>query len=146
MGMKTITEPLEKVNMEMIKGIFPHIERRRIVRPVGEVNLLLGIGPTDLHPYLEMRDKNCVGKLKALTSEFGTGVVLDGSYTSLDVKGGKITNWVYEITRGRVSHEIPPRIGSGGYGGLEGTLPGQSPAPPPMGPSPWAVVGRNSPS
>ena len=117
MGMRTITEPLEKVNLEMIRGIFPHIERWRIARPVGEVNLLLGIGHADLHPYLEIRDKNCVGKLRALTSEFGTGVVLDGSYASLDVKGGKMNNWVYEITRGRVRDEIPPRIGSGEYGG-----------------------------
>ena len=57
-----------------------------------------------------------------------------------------MTNWVYEITRGRVRDEIPPRIGSGEYGRLEGTLSGQSPAPPPMSISSGAQVGGNSPS
>ena len=57
-----------------------------------------------------------------------------------------MTNWAYEITRGKVRDEIPPRIGLGEYGRLEGTLSGQSPAPPPTGLSPWGKVGRNSPS
>ena len=56
-----------------------------ILRPKGEVDLLLGIQDADLHPFLANPKKHRVGKLRLLSSRFGTGYLLDGAHPEIKV-------------------------------------------------------------
>ena len=79
-----ITSPTKDGDLRLALKVFPEIKNYcMIARPTGDVDLLLGIQDADLHPYLAKPSKHCKGKLRLLTSRFGTGYLLDGSHPQI---------------------------------------------------------------
>ena len=68
--------------------MFPELgnDYRKIQRPVGKGDLLIGTNDVRLHPYLANPNEHLKGNLRLMTSMFGTGVLIDGSHP--DVKAG----------------------------------------------------------
>ena len=54
---------MEEVNVRPALKVFPGVQGFEILRPKGEVDLLLGIQDADLHPFLANPKKHRVGKL-----------------------------------------------------------------------------------
>ena len=55
----TITAPMDYVDVRPALKVFPDVDcLATILRPVGEVDLLLGIHYSDLHPILANPDKH----------------------------------------------------------------------------------------
>ena len=83
-----ITSPTEDVDLRPALKEFPELKGDyiKIARPTGDVDLLIGINDAHLHPYLANPGKHCKGKLRLLTSRFGTGYFLDGSRPGIKVK------------------------------------------------------------
>ena len=64
--------------------MFPEVkDLYTILRPEGEVDLLLSVHDAHLHPILTNPDKHRVGKLRLLTSKFGSGYLLDGAHPEI---------------------------------------------------------------
>ena len=84
----TITSPVEDVDLRPALKEFPDLkgDYSKIFRPTGDVDLLIGINDAHLHPYLAKPGKHCRGKLRLLTSRFGTGYLLDGSHPEIKVE------------------------------------------------------------
>ena len=60
----TITAPTDYADVRPALKVFPEVKGlATILRPMGEVDLLLGIHDADLHPILANPDKHRVGKL-----------------------------------------------------------------------------------
>ena len=83
-----ITSPMEGVDLSPALKEFPELKGDyiKITRPTGDVDLLIGINDAHLHPYLAKPGKHCKGKLRLLTSKFGSGYLLDGSHPEIKVK------------------------------------------------------------
>ena len=82
----TITAPTDYADVRPALKVFPEVKGlATILRPMGEVDLLLGIHDADLHPILANPNKHRVGKLCLLTSKFGTGYLLDGARPDIKV-------------------------------------------------------------
>ena len=75
-----ITAPLRPVDispaMELFAGEIPYLECIR--RPVGEVDLLIGIQNARLFPVVMNLESHRVGNMRVLYSDFGTVMLLDG--------------------------------------------------------------------
>ena len=81
--MGTITAAQESVDVSGAMQLFPALqELSQIRRPEGEVDLLVGVQHAPLHPRLES-EENVVQSLRLLTSQFGTGYVLDGVHSGI---------------------------------------------------------------
>ena len=76
----TITAPMGHVDIRPALKVFSEVNYQDILRPEGDVDLLLGIQDADLHPILANPAKHQVGKLRLLTSKFGSGYLLDGAH------------------------------------------------------------------
>ena len=76
--------------------VFPELgnDYRRIQRPVGKVDLLIGTNNVRLHPYLADPTRHLKGNLRLMTSMFGSGVIVDGSHP--DIKAGPHLNYQEE--------------------------------------------------
>ena len=82
----TITSPTDYVDVRPALKVFPDVNcLATILRPVGEVDLLLGIHYSELHPVLADPVKHWVDKLRLLTSRFGSGYLLDGAHPDIKV-------------------------------------------------------------
>ena len=79
----TITAPTVHVDVRPALKVFPEVNFHDISRPEGDVDLLLGIQDADLHPILANPTKHRVGKLRLLTSKFGSGYLLDGAHPEI---------------------------------------------------------------
>ena len=85
-SINTITAPTDYVDIRPALKVFPEVKGlATILRPIGDVDLLLGIHDADLHPILANPKKHQVGKLRLLTSKFGTGYLLDGAHPDIKV-------------------------------------------------------------
>ena len=63
-SIEIITAPIEDADLRLVLKVFPEVkDLHNILRPYGNVDLLLGIQDTDLHPYLAKPSKHCKGKL-----------------------------------------------------------------------------------
>ena len=69
---------------------FPALMRR----PEGEIDLLVGIHEAGLHP----RVLSCVGNLRLMSNQFGSGYLLDGSYEQLSNSPVLLSREAYEKT------------------------------------------------
>ena len=66
--------------------MFPEVNcLATILRPERQVDLLLSIHYSDLHPILADPDKHRVDRLRLLTSKFGSGYLLDGTHPEIKV-------------------------------------------------------------
>ena len=85
-SIETITNPMDRVDVRPALRVFPEVKGlATILRPMGNVDLLLGIHDADLHPVLTNPNKHRVGKLCLLTFRFGTGYLLDGAHPGIKV-------------------------------------------------------------
>lgn len=81
----TITSPMNYVDVWPALKVFPEVNcLATILRPEGEVDLLLGIHYSDIHTILADPVKHRVDRLQLLTSKFWSGYLLDGAHP--DVK------------------------------------------------------------
>ena len=101
--MEKITGDLSAVDHELIEGLFPNVPSWRLRRPYGPVDLLIGLGMSELHPYLENPRKMRIGVLRCLTSMFGNGYLIDGHHEKLTPRGGRICNLAYDYSQGKLS-------------------------------------------
>merc|ERR1711867_82993 len=99
----TIMSPVEVVDVRPALKEFPELkgDYSKIFRPTGDVDLLIGINNAHLHPYLANPGKHCRGKLRLLTSRFGTGYLLDGSHPGIKVEPYYFSPGATERSRGR---------------------------------------------
>ena len=63
------------------------------------MDLLLGIQDANLHPILANPNKHRVGKLRLLTSKFGSGYLLDGAHPDIKVFARSLNPATKEKTR-----------------------------------------------
>ena len=100
LGMETITEDLEAVNITPAARLFSIIAKSKLRRPVGHVDLLISIHVAEIHPIVADAVMHKSGNLRMLTLQFGTGFLLDGSHESITPHGGRLCNLAYDYTRG----------------------------------------------
>jgi hypothetical protein len=87
-ALEIITAPLGPIDIGHVYQFFPGISYDQVKRPEGAVDLLIGIHHADLFPTLEDRTKHRQGHLRLMTSIFGSGYLLDGTYPS--IKAGQV--------------------------------------------------------
>ena len=114
-SIEMITAPTEDADLKPALKVFPEVkDLYKIVRPTGDVDLLLGIQDADLHPYLAKPSKHCKGKLRLLTSRFGSGYLLDGSHPEIKVTSNYLSPDAKEKSRGtfitRKGIKKPPKV------------------------------------
>ena len=80
-GVDVITAKLDRVDITPVLSLFPGLLYEEVYRPMGHVDLLVGIQEAGLHPTVP--DRNVVDNLRLLESKFGTGKLLDGSHELL---------------------------------------------------------------
>ena len=84
--MPSITAPLGKVDVSAAKRLFPQLRSPALVdRPEGTIHLLVGIQYAGMFPWVNDHKKDKCGNLRLLSSNFGSGFLLDGSHP--DIKG-----------------------------------------------------------
>ena len=80
----SITAPLGKVEVEAAQRLFPHLKNvSDVVRPEGEIDVLIGIQYAGLFPWVDKRDRDVEGNLRLMSSKFGTGRLLDGQHPAI---------------------------------------------------------------
>ena len=100
-SIEIITAPMEDADLKPALKVFPEVkDLYKILRPEGDVDLLLGIQDADLHPYLAKPNKHCIGNLCLLTSRFGSGYLLDGSHPEIKVVANYLSPEAKEKSRG----------------------------------------------
>ena len=113
-SIEIITAPTEEADLKPALEVFPEVKDLcNILRPTGNVDLLLGIQDANLHPYLAKPNKHCVGKLRLLTSRFGSGYLLDGSHPEIKVIPSYLSPAAREKTRANFSTRKgskPPKV------------------------------------
>ena len=81
----SITASMTPVEVEPVLKLFggeiPDLSYVR--RPVGSVDLLLGVQQAGLFPVVADLVRHRVGNMRLLTSDFGTGMLLDGVHPEL---------------------------------------------------------------
>ena len=68
MGMETITEDLEAVNHLPAAKLFRGINKSDLIRPVGQVDLLIGIHIAEIHPLVADAKRHKRGNLRLLSA------------------------------------------------------------------------------
>ena len=71
-----ITTAVDRVDVTPILDLFPGLTYEEVYRPMGEVDLLVGIQEASLHPTVS--ERSVIDNLRLLDSKFGTGKLLDG--------------------------------------------------------------------
>ena len=86
-SLRTITSPIEEVDLRPALREFPKLgnDYWKIQRPMGDVDLLIGTNDARLHPHLANPDEHRKGNLRLMTSQFGTGYLIDGSHPNVKV-------------------------------------------------------------
>ena len=93
MEMEHMTAAQPEVDLGCITEVFPGINPDDVKRPVGEVDMLLGIHVGGIHPTVS--PENVVGELRLCHSLFGSGFLLDGSHPEIKIKDGYDVHWLH---------------------------------------------------
>ena len=88
MGLDQVTADIDKMDHSQAAAMFPEVEKIKLTRPYGSVDLLLGIHMAELFPT-QMKESHRVGNLRLLSSVFGSGFMLDGAHPSVKPHGGE---------------------------------------------------------
>ena len=83
-GMEEITDTVEYVEVKGVSHLFPEVRYQDIKRPIGMVDMLIGLNYAYLHPTNLRAD----GNLRLMSSKFGTGFCIDGSHDTCRVNQG----------------------------------------------------------
>ena len=78
--------------------LFSIIAKTKLRRPVGQVDLLIGIHVAEIHPIVADAVRHKSGNLRMLTLQFRTRFLLDGSHKSITPHGGRLCNLAYDYT------------------------------------------------
>ena len=89
-GVDSIMDSPDAVNLDSIRGLFPHIPGEIFTTlPKKPVDILIGNNFFQLHPD-GGRGINAVGDLKILRSKFGSGFVVAGSHPRLKISSSSM--------------------------------------------------------
>ena len=100
----SITAPLGKVEVAAARRLFPHLKNLAdVVRPEGEIDVLIGIQYAGLFPWVDKRERDVEGNLRLLSSKFGTGRVLDGQHPLIKGRSMLQSPDSHSISRGEVT-------------------------------------------
>ena len=83
LGMPQITDKMDWVDVSAAAEMFK-VNPEAVYRPRGQVDILIGIHEAALFPT----DKDVRGNLRLMSSQFGSGLVLEGSHPR--IKAGKM--------------------------------------------------------
>ena len=83
-SMAKITGELEHMDHHPIASLFLSVDPWKLIRPSGEIDLLLGIGLAEIFPFLKDPELHHCGNLQILTSEFGDWYMLEGTHELLN--------------------------------------------------------------
>ena len=72
MGMAMIKESLEAVDNEFAAQLFPDVDRDNLIRPIGQLDLLIRIQDMEIHPVVADKRKHRAGNICLLTLQFKT--------------------------------------------------------------------------
>ena len=96
-SIESITSPMDKVLIDGIMHKFPDTRPLYVERPEGQVDLLVGLDKSSLHP----KAVQSVGDLTLYESLFGTGWVLGGGDTAL-----KTSAVVFNYKANKLRHAV----------------------------------------
>ena len=102
-ALERITTPLMHVDMGVAARTFA-VNKQLIARPVGEVDLLIGIHLTEFFPVVQATNKN----LQLLKYQFGSGFLVDGAHPEIKPTGGVANKGVLHIDRPGLKLEKEP--------------------------------------
>ena len=95
-----ITKAIKFMDVSGVVQLFNPLTEWDLQRPVGEVDLLIGIQYAGLHPWGgEEHATHC--HLRLLMSKFGTGILLDGAHPAISSGPARMERSVFHITRGQ---------------------------------------------
>ena len=101
--MDRITAPHYFQDVTKVGELFPAINVADVARPVGEVDLLLGIKHAELHPV----PVEVAGSLRLLSSRFGTGLLLDGFHPLIHATTKtQVSSQANQISRMKMGDQI----------------------------------------
>ena len=98
MGVEKIMCALEYIDHLPVMDLFLSIEPWRLRRPCGEIYLLVGIGMAEIFPYLQDPKLHRKKNLRVLTSQLGSGFLLDGRHRLLKPMGGAYCHVTFEYS------------------------------------------------
>ena len=94
LGMDQITDEMDLVDVSAAAEMFG-VSVQELYRPTGSVDILIGIHEAALFPtFKEER-----GNLRLMSSQFGSGLVLEGSHPRIDAGGLRINPEALHFTR-----------------------------------------------
>ena len=85
-----------------VASLFPSVDRELLRRPVGDIDILIGIDHVGLHPFKHEE----VGQLGLFKSQFGSGWLLGGAHSVLKTPAGVAKVSVNYVKYGSVSPEF----------------------------------------
>ena len=95
-----ITEAIRFMDVSGVVQLFNPLTEWDLQRPVGEVDLLIGIQYAGIHPW-RGEEQSTHGHLRLLTSKYKTGFLLGGTHPSISSGLARMENSVFQITRGQ---------------------------------------------
>ena len=101
--MEQITAPLDPVDLSTVVSLFDGLSLEEVERPVGHIDLLIGIQDAGLFPICKHRLRDTRGHLRVLSSLFGTGRVMDGSHPGINGSPLMQTEECHHISRSRIA-------------------------------------------
>ena len=82
-GVDNITDCMEKVSEQALSKMFPGLDPARVTRPMGAVDVLIGLDYASYHPVPSKEYKIPGAEenhLRVLEGQFGTGLLLEGQH------------------------------------------------------------------
>ncbi|WP_416879705.1 hypothetical protein, partial [Litorimonas sp.] len=104
MEMEQITAEQPEVDISAVSDIFPGLDTSLVQRPRGQIDILLGIHVGSLHPTISPTD--VVGGLRLCRSQFGTGVLLDGSDPRIRIQDGHDVHYLQSAYQWSQDQEV----------------------------------------
>ena len=101
--MEQITAPLDPVDLSTVVSLFDGLSLEEVERPVGHIDLLIGIQDAGFFPICKHRLRDTRGHLRVLSSLFGTGRVMDGSHPGINGSPLMQTEECHHISRSRIA-------------------------------------------
>ena len=93
-GTESITSKLEKVLIDGVVHLFPDYTQDQLVRPHGQVQVLIGLNMLDIFPVGPLSKVEGLGIFQTI---FGSGYILAGSHGSLKQPKFKLSQEAYSM-------------------------------------------------
>ena len=124
-SVENISNHLKSIDTTNVKGEFSADMQNKwnlLDRPAGDIEILIGVNHFGLHPC----ELECVGNLKVMSSQFGTGYILGGFHQSIKSDNVQFDNTVQNIRLSN-SHSINAISIQPSYEFFEGDVMGIQP-------------------